>query len=518
MDLRIRDLHTLPSLAMAQVIAGRGGLDQAVDSVSVLEWMDLKAFQRQFFLQNEIVITSFYSFRHDVASQMLAIRRLKESGEVGMILYYVGVILPKVDPRVIKLADELDFPILLMPPGRMNFRYSEAIQEIGEAIRKNRAQDNHFVQNALARLAGVPEVHRTVSTVLRMLSDQMQLTLLLADNHYGDFVAASWPLSLTLPYREILDTYMAGMAPAGDYGVAAEQAVNNSRWQHAKLLALAPREAKVNREAVAQAAQVLELTLKLWKSYEFDSFSTDLISAIINGEDMEAGRLLRRHGQGGFPYRALWLMTTRGQEESYDKRSLRLAAAYKALKSRMDHDDKNCHLAVFDNFLVGILGDSCLEEESFLAMLEEQGLFCAQIRPLDSLTAFHQAFVRALEVMALAGRVYRQTNLVSIQELHFVEELKARLDKGPEAVEESLWVLKPLLDNPDKGEPLIDTLSAYLIDCGSDLECTASLLFLHRNTVKYRLQKAEGILGFPFQRLPASMAVYRALALLRIKS
>ena len=309
MALTIRNLCALPSLAMAQVIAGRKGLDQPVDSVSVLEWMDLKAFQRQFFLQNEIVITSFYSFRHDVASQLLAIRRLKESGEVGMILYYVGIILPKVDPRVIRLADELDFPILMMPPGQMNYRYSEAIQEIGEAIRKNRAQDNHFIQNALARLAGVPEVHRTVSTVLRMLSDQTQLTLLLADNHYGDFVAASWPLSLSLPFREILDAYTTGEAQPSDYMVVAEHPVNNSRWQHAKLLALSPCDVQVNRESVAQAAQVLELTLKLWKSYEFDSYSTDLVSAVINGEEIEVGRLLRRHGQNAFLYRSLWIIT-----------------------------------------------------------------------------------------------------------------------------------------------------------------------------------------------------------------
>lgn len=518
MDLSIRDCCALPSLAMAQVIAGRGGLDQAVDSVSVLEWMDLKAFQRQFFLQNEIVITSFYSFRHDVASQLLAIRRLKESGEVGMILYYVGVILPRVDPRVIKLADELNFPIILMPPGRMNLRYSEAIQEISEAIRKNRAQEANFVQNALARLAGVPEVHRTVSTVLRMLSDQLQLTLLLTDNHYGDFVAASWPLSLSLPLRELLDAYTADKPHPGEYTVAAEQPVNNSRWQHAKLLAVAARDAKLNREAIVQAAQVLELTLKLWKSYEFDSYSTDLISAVISGEEMEAGRLLRRHGQGGFPFRELWIITLRQREESYEKRSTRLAAAYKQLRSHLDKTEHSCHLAVFDGFLVGILSEGCLQEEAFGALLEEQDLFCAQLRPLDSLPAFHQAFSRAMEVLELAPRVYRQARAVSIQELRFVEELKACLDKGAEAVEEALWVLSPLREAQDKGEPLITTLASYFLDCGTDLERTAALLYLHRNTVKYRLQKAEGLLGFSFHRLPSSMAVYRALALLRLKN
>lgn len=300
--------------------------------------------------------------------------------------------------------------------------------------------------------------------------------------------------------------------------MVAEQPVNNSRWQHAKLLAVAPREAKVNREAILQAAQVLELTLKLWNSYEFDSFSTDLISAVINGEEMEAGRLLRQRGQGGFPYRALWLITPRSQEESYEHRSLRLVKAYKQLKTLADQRVHSCHLAVFDGLLVGIMGTECLQAEELQAALLAHDLFCAQLQPLDSIAAFHQAFVRAMEVLGMAARVYQQASLASIQELRFVEELKALMDRGQEAVDEALWVLDPLQDAPDKGEMLIATLSAYLIDCGAEMERTASLLFLHRNTVKYRLQKAEGLLGFPLLRLPSSMALYRALALLRLKS
>lgn len=60
MALTIRDCCALPSLSMAQVVAGHRGLDRPVDSISVLEWMDLRSVQTQFFLQNEVVITSFY--------------------------------------------------------------------------------------------------------------------------------------------------------------------------------------------------------------------------------------------------------------------------------------------------------------------------------------------------------------------------------------------------------------------------------------------------------------------------
>lgn len=517
MPLTIRDCCALPSLAMAQVIAGHKGLDQAVDSVSVLEWMDLKAFHRQFFLQNEVVITSFYSFRGDVDSQLLAIRKLKESGEVGMILYYVGVILPKVDEKIKGLADELDFPIIMMPPNRMDLRYSEAIQEISEAIRRNRAQNGDFVQNALARLAGVPEIHRTVSTVLRMLSDQLQMTLLLADNHYGDFVAAAWPLSLSLPLHELLEAYTNGAEHPSGYAVVAEQPVNNSKWQHAKLLAVSGRDTPISRTGLAQAAKVLELTFQIWKSYEFDNYSADLIGAIINGEEQSVRRLLRRHGMTSFPFRTLWVIVPKGGEGGGEKLSMRLTAAYKALKKRMTISDQHHHLAVFDGFLVGILTESKPQEEAFFASLAEQRLFCVQLCPLFTLVDFQQAFERTLNVGDTAAHIYREAHMVTSQEMLFSEEIRACMNRGPEAVSDALHVLRPLTEAQDKGAALIDTLAVFFLDCEADVDRTAEKLFLHRNTVKYRLQKAEGKLGFPVQRFPNCIELYRALAIARIK-
>ena len=51
------------------------------------------------------MITGFCSVADDVEAQCANIRRLAEAGEVGMILYYVGLIMPRVDPRLIRLAD-----------------------------------------------------------------------------------------------------------------------------------------------------------------------------------------------------------------------------------------------------------------------------------------------------------------------------------------------------------------------------------------------------------------------------
>ena len=120
MSVTVADLLELPSLREARLAAGRGGLNKLVSSISVLEYADPSILQDALFKNNEfygseVVITGFMNIPNDVEAQCANIRRLAEAGEVGLILYYVGVFLPRVDRKLLELADELDFALIVMP-------------------------------------------------------------------------------------------------------------------------------------------------------------------------------------------------------------------------------------------------------------------------------------------------------------------------------------------------------------------------------------------------------------------
>jgi DNA-binding PucR family transcriptional regulator len=53
-------------------------------------------------------------------------------------------------------------------------------------------------------------------------------------------------------------------------------------------------------------------------------------------------------------------------------------------------------------------------------------------------------------------------------------------------------IYKPLAENSAE---LLDTLVAYL-DCGRSLEATSKQLFVHANTVRYRLKRISEIIGW----------------------
>ena len=108
MSVTVEDLMRLPSLRQAKVIGGSGGMRRVVSSISVLESTKPEILVNELFPDarsgysgGELVITGFINCTDDVEMQCENVRRLIEGGEVGLVLYYVGVYLPRVDQRLI---------------------------------------------------------------------------------------------------------------------------------------------------------------------------------------------------------------------------------------------------------------------------------------------------------------------------------------------------------------------------------------------------------------------------------
>ena len=59
-------------------------------------------------------------------------------------------------------------------------------------------------------------------------------------------------------------------------------------------------------------------------------------------------------------------------------------------------------------------------------------------------------------------------------------------------------------------------MSTYFLDARLNITDTAALLFLHKNTIKYRLQKASDTFGFRVGDMPGSGVLFQAAALQRL--
>ena len=166
MSIIVSDVLKLPSMRGARVLGGEKGLGKIVSSISVLEYAQINTMQTELlanidFVGNELAITGFMNNPDDVELQCTNIRRMAAIGEVGVILFYVGIVMKKVDQKLIDVANELDFPLIALPEGQMNQRYSEVIGEVMELIHRDQMSSTSIVSELLEQVSGLP-VHRSL--------------------------------------------------------------------------------------------------------------------------------------------------------------------------------------------------------------------------------------------------------------------------------------------------------------------------------------------------------------------
>ena len=155
--ITVANVMKLPSMFGATILAGRAGLSNPVESVSVLEYGRVtntldKLFSSTTFQGNELLISSFATIVDDIDAQCENIRRYHAVGGVGLILFYVGLILPRVDERVIACCNELDFVLISMPKDVETHKYSDVIGDIYHAIFRDQQSGTNYASTLIRRL------------------------------------------------------------------------------------------------------------------------------------------------------------------------------------------------------------------------------------------------------------------------------------------------------------------------------------------------------------------------------
>lgn len=131
MSVTVRDCLNLPSLSAARLVAGHKGLDSEVRTISVLEFDDE---DDDFYVEDELIITSFYSVKDNVNEQCRILEHSKRSGDVGVILFYSDIIMHGIDSRLLDTANNLNLPLIVLPENNFSLKYSDVISDVMKAV------------------------------------------------------------------------------------------------------------------------------------------------------------------------------------------------------------------------------------------------------------------------------------------------------------------------------------------------------------------------------------------------
>jgi len=133
----------------------------------------------------------------------------------------------------------------------------------------------------------------------------------------------------------------------------------------------------------------------------------------------------------------------------------------------------------------------------------------------DSARYLHRSFQEARSALELGQLFSNPHRLVSFQDLGIMR-LLYRLDRQ-ELEDYRSEVLGPLLDfDKESNLALEETLLAYFA-CNTDLNAAGEKLYLHPNTLRYRLKKASEILGRDLSSMENQVNLFLALKIGRLK-
>lgn len=125
------------------------------------------------------------------------------------------------------------------------------------------------------------------------------------------------------------------------------------------------------------------------------------------------------------------------------------------------------------------------------------------------------AYLCCKDSLADAQRIYPSRRVFTLGDLEFARSCRQLIQGGEAVLDSCLSPLSPVQkDNEDLD--LVTTLSVFLLDGESSVTQTSELLYLHKNTVKYRIRRISNLLGHKPDKMPEVLELYKACALRRL--
>ena len=502
--ITVADVMKLPSMYGTTILAGHAGLSNPVESVTVLEYGQItntldELFSKTEFQGNDLIITSFATIADDVDAQCENIRRYHAIGCVGFILFYIGLILPSVDDRVIACCNELDLVLITMPRDIRTHKYSDVIGDIYHAIFKDQQAGSNYVSTLIRRFSNLPAEQRNTGTLLRMLSNHLQASIILTDYKKSISNIVCWPQSLSELLSKDLKKQLQKMQ--GEQAVKISYDDGAGYLQHCPTL-LEGKEGfdlytfkyneLLSREDLWQASEFVQLYSHIWNKDLGKLVTSELVRAIIDDDPLKMRRLADLFQINVAELNQMWVFDSVDSSEP-DLKLLRKCTEYfSGIYKTVLVGYYESNMVIFahapqtagerDAIVQDFINESADSYSNYVVV-------CCDC--LNTTNDAHNAYFDVMQYASFARSIYPQKRVLRPSDVSFAS-ICAKEAACREAQIHYLKIIEDIEATPE----LLTTLTAYLLDHESSMANTAKALCCHINTIKYRLNAIRDNTGY----------------------
>ena len=533
MSVTVEDVLKLPTLRNARVMAGKSALQNIVNGVTVFEYKAPMELQDRFFQHTDrhlascLVLTSFASIRDDEDLQLRYLRRIAVGGDAALVIFYSGVVMESVRPSLIQLAEDLGFPLIVMPEGRLSITYADVISEVSEAVLSDRMQySGSMVTEIIGRVSQLPSDRQTVDSVLKLLSSKLHCTLILTDSGLNELGEAPWPsdndrIAGLITEENVSHHVKRRKAFSPLPGSFIWYVPIHDRGMEPMRLFLIEEGATLTGFLVDMAREAVQLSVELWSKGHSEVLTSELIKSILNDEPIRMRRLSEELGIDIRSIHTSWFIRCTDNRPHFTKEMM---DAVRSTMSALDSDilleayrsplgSADDLIMFFRNPLDARLLDSCAQ--SIIDRLHECGCSGVYLTMLDykATTAdVRKAFSFWNENEAKARIVFPQQCIFHESEIELVRQCNDIIRLGEASISAATGCLEAL----DERNELLKTLEVYFLDAEMNMQLCSEILNVHKNTIKYRINMVCDALGHSISSPVATSRLTIALALRRL--
>lgn len=508
MAISVRQALTIGGLAKGRLVAGSGGLDKVVIWVDIMEVPDFSGWLRP----NELILTCAYAIRNDPAAQVSLVETLSRN-QVSALVIKPSRFLGSMPPEMIDVANRVGLPLIELPN---EVPYIDVTYPLMTAIINEQARELEFVYDVHRRLTALVLERRGLSAIASTLSELIHRKVYVV----GKRGAVMAPPACNVPQltRCIQNAQNAQQGTYGRFFVSPIKSGDSLLGYVVVDLGeqgdLSPLEVRAVEHAVTVFA--LEITrLKAIQEAERrlrSDFIYDLISGNVDfnqmlalrakalGIDIEAryavlmadvDRFQERIAQAPNPETAARRIKEDMVEVAMEESELMGVRAVVAEQS--DGVVVICSLGGTANDDLGTVLQYAERFSQRMAVEKQTPVSLGLSLPAMGAAGLPVAVSQARKALELGRVISGRGRVTCYKDL----AVFALLEGSSSAALASFWeqeIGNKMRGSPREQQELLKTLRVFL-ECGGEKKKAADALFVHRNTLDYRLKKIGSMLN-----------------------
>ncbi len=514
--MHISDLLEIPSFSGARFISGQKGGRNIIHAVGVIDLFNLidanlSHISKYSNLNNKLLLSiTFLSYPAEIQKKYISF--LSSERVCGLVIYTTDMLPGKLSAEAIAMSNELNFPIILL---QNNFiSYSHVIWEIMQILIVSPMLFGTITEE-LEKHSDNP----SIETLLNLIQTHFHLEVALFD---WNFQMVYPTLSAGIPSITNIGKFLY-LRPKGEtmctiedtsvfYRFSRMLKPNNTCAYFAILSPIHPISDSIYQ-------QVMAILHFFFTKYYKTEQRQNMLAQCLLSNDYQRAKQIAEHL--GFDVKQLKNLVICTSSSSLPWEQIELSSAF-------DHFFYKKNIEVysfpFDAGIAFFLKDNAETQEThtyakeLCEMIKESFnintvMFCFRISTINKAHTYFEEFRAHSDAIK---RIFPLVKVFDNRRFTLACGISSISKQAPSSLKYFMDILTHLLKASDLQREFLETLQVFFLDADSNIEAAAKLLYLHKNTVKYRLQRASDILGFDIRRSPENFQLYMAIALHRL--